>query len=65
MRVNLIHSKLVFQISKKKYCSRSREHCEWNQFTAMVFWKKKRTVHFNEQCREEKQPRAALIFPAF
>jgi hypothetical protein len=31
----------------------------------MVFWKKKRTVHFNEQCREEKQPRAALIFPAF
>lgn len=24
-----------------------------------------RIVHFNEQCREEKQPRAVLILPAF
>ena len=62
MRVNLIHSKLVFQISKKKkiYCSRSREQCEWNQFTALVFWKK--TALFTLMNSAEKKSSRELLW---
>jgi len=40
VRVNLIHLKLIFE--KKNYCLRSREQCEWNQLTALIFWRKKK-----------------------
>ena len=61
MRVNLIHLKLILLKNKKKnYCS--REQCEWNQFTAFVFWKKK-TIHFNEQCDNEAWLHCSVIPP--
>jgi len=56
MRVNLIHSKLVF--FKKNYCS---HELHW------FFRKKYYSLMNSEQCRvkEEKQLRAALNFNAF